>query len=314
MKAETLVVALGGNALLRRGERLDASVQRTNIASAAAALSVAARDYRLVVTHGNGPQVGLLALQNAAYTEVAPYPLDVLDAETEGMIGYLLDQHLANNLPGRQVATLLTQVVVDAHDPALFKPTKPIGPVYDEQRARHLAAQRGWTMVPDGEFWRRAVPSPAPLEVVELPVIRLLAMHGVTVVCSGGGGIPVVRDGDGLRGIEAVIDKDATSSLLARGLEAAQLILLTDVGGVATGWGTDHVRWLRSSAPDTLRLMSFASGSMQPKINAVCDFVESTGRRASIGSLDELPAILAGHAGTAVFSDAPSSWYHRPAA
>lgn len=314
MNAEVLVVALGGNALLKRGEPLDACVQSANLASAAIALSAAARDHKLVITHGNGPQVGLLALQNAAYREVAPYPLDVLDAETEGMIGYVLDQQLVNNLPERHVATLLTQVVVDANDPAMLTPTKPIGPAYDEQQARHLAAQRGWTMVPDGEFWRRAVPSPAPLEIVELPVIRLLAMHGVIVVCSGGGGIPVVRDADGLRGIEAVIDKDATSSLLARGLEATQLILLTDVAGVATGWGTDHVQWLRTIAPDTLRMLDFAGGSMQPKINAVCDFVESTRRRASIGSLDELPGILAGHAGTTIFPDAHTSWYHQPAA
>ena len=314
MNAEVLVVGLGGNALLKRGDPLDANVQRANVASAAVALSAAAHDYKLVVTHGNGPQVGLLALQNAAYREVAPYPLDVLDAETEGMIGYVLDQQLVNHLPGRHVATLLTQVVVDANDPAMLTPTKPIGPVYDEQEARHFAAQRGWVMVPDGEFWRRAVPSPAPKEILELPAIRLLADHGVVVVCSGGGGIPVVRNADGLRGIEAVIDKDATSSLLALGLEAAQLILLTDVAGVATGWGTDHVRWLRTIAPDTLRMLGFAGGSMQPKINAVCDFVESTGRRASIGSLDELPAILTGHAGTTVFPDAPTSWHHRSAA
>jgi len=314
VNSQTLVVALGGNALLKRGDPLDASVQQANIAVAAAALSIAARDYRLVVTHGNGPQVGLLALQNAAYPEVAPYPLDVLGAESEGMIGYVLDQHLANNLPGRQVATLLTQVVVDPDDPAMMHPSKPIGPVYDEQRARHLTAQRGWTMVPDGEFWRRAVPSPAPKEIIELPVIRLLSMHGVIVVCSGGGGIPVVRAGEGLRGIEAVIDKDATSSLLARGLDAEQLVLLTDVRGVATGWGTDDVRWLRTIAPEALRRLEFARGSMAPKIDAVCDFVETTGRRASIGSLDELAAILSGHAGTTVFPHAHTHWYQRPAA
>jgi len=314
MNAPTLVVALGGNALLKRGEPLDASVQRANVAAAATALSATADDHRLVVTHGNGPQVGLLALQNAAYHEVAPYPLDVLGAESEGMIGYVLDQHLANNLPGRQIATLLTQVVVDPDDPAMLQPSKPIGPIYDEGQARHLAAQRGWTMVPDGEFFRRAVPSPAPTEIIELPVIRLLAMHDVIVVCSGGGGIPVIRDGEGLRGVEAVIDKDATSSLLARGLGAEQLVLLTDVEGVATGWGTDELRWLRTISPDALRRLSFPSGSMGPKVNAVCDFVESTGRRASIGSLEQLSAILAGHAGTAVFLNAHTSWHHGRAA
>ena len=314
MNAPTLVVALGGNALLKRGEPLDANVQRANVAAAASALGATADEHRLVVTHGNGPQVGLLALQNAAYHEVAPYPLDVLGAESEGMIGYVLDQHLANKLPGRQIATLLTQVVVDPDDPAMRQPSKPIGPIYDEGQARHLAAQRGWTMVPDGEFFRRAVPSPAPKEIIELPVIRLLSMHDVIVVCSGGGGIPVVRDGDGLRGVEAVIDKDATSSLLARGLGAEQLVLLTDVEGVATGWGTDRLRWLRTISPDALRRLSFPSGSMGPKVEAVCDFVEATGRRASIGSLEQLSAILAGHAGTAVFLNAQTSWYHGRAA
>jgi carbamate kinase len=196
----------------------------------------------------------------------------------------------------------------------MMRPTKPIGPVYDEQQAPHLAAQRGWAMVADGESWRRAVPSPAPKEIIELPVIRLLSNHGVVVVCSGGGGIPVVRENGGIRGIEAVIDKDATSSLLARGLDAAQLVLLTDVRGVATGWGTDHVRWLRTIAPDTLRGMEFATGSMGPKVDAVCDFVEATGRRASIGSLDDLAAILSGHAGTTVFARARTSWHHREAA
>jgi carbamate kinase len=314
MHPDTVVIALGGNALLRRGEPLDASVQRANVARAAAALSVVARDHRLVVTHGNGPQVGLLALQNAAYRDVAPYPLDVLDAETEGMIGYVLDQHLANNLPGRDVAALLTQVVVAPDDPALLSPTKPIGPAYEESEARHLTAQRGWTMVRDGAYWRRAVPSPAPKAIIELAVIRLLITHGVVVVCGGGGGIPVIRDGEALRGLEAVIDKDATSSLLAVGVEAAQLLLLTDVAAVATGWGTDHSRWLRTAAPDTLRAMAFPSGSMGPKVRAVCDFVEATGRRAAIGALDALPAILAGRAGTAVYPEARTSWYEHVAA
>ena len=314
MHADTVVVALGGNALVQRGEPLDASVQRTNVARAAAALGDVARDHRLIVTHGNGPQVGLLALQNAAYADVAPYPLDVLDAETEGMIGYVLDQHLANNLPGRDIAALLTQVVVDPDDPAMAHPTKPIGPAYDENQARHLTAQRNWSMVREGEYWRRAFPSPAPKAIIELPVIRLLVSHGVVVVCGGGGGIPVVRDGDGLRGIEAVIDKDATSSLLAVGVGASQLILLTDVAGIATGWGSDHVRWLRTVAPDTLRVLDFASDSMAPKVNAVCAFVEATGRRAAVGSLDALAAILAGHAGTTIYPRARTSWFQATAA
>ena len=309
---ELVVVALGGNALLQRGERLDAAVQQANVARAATTLAIAARDHRLVVTHGNGPQVGLLALQNDAYREVAPYSLDVLDAESEGMIGYVLDQYLANALPHLNVATLLTQVVVDPDDPAFRRPTKPIGPLYDERTARELAAEHGWTLMPDGEAWRRAVASPAPKEIVEFSTIRLLVAFGVLVVCAGGGGIPVIRSGAGLRGVEAVIDKDATSSLLARDLKAARLVLLTDVGGVATGWGTDDVRWLRTVAPDRLRTVPFAAGSMQPKIDAVCDFVEATGASAAIGALGDLPAILAGEAGTTIGPDVHTTWYRQP--
>lgn len=314
MTRETIVVALGGNALLKRGEPLDAELQRANVAAAAAALSEVARSHQLVVTHGNGPQVGLLALQNDAYRAVAPYPLDILDAESEGMIGYVLEQELLNHLEKGRVATLLTQVVVDAHDPAMSAPSKPIGPVYDEQAARHLTAQRGWAMVRDGDYWRRAVPSPKPIEIVELAEIRLLSSHGVTVVCSGGGGIPVVRDGGMLRGIEAVIDKDATSSLLAREMDASRLILLTDVPAVASAWGTDRERWLRTIAPQTLRHLDFAAGSMRPKIDAVCDFVEATGRPASIGALADLAAILKGSRGTTIEPDAHTAWHHRRAA
>jgi carbamate kinase len=306
--ADLIVVALGGNALLRRGEPMNAELQEANVASAAEALSAIAREHRLVVTHGNGPQVGLLALQNDAYKEVAPFPLDVLDAESEGMIGYLLDRHLANNLPGRDGATLLTQVLVDADDPAMAAPTKPIGPVYDEEAARHLTAHRHWVLARDGAGWRRVVPSPAPREIVEIATIRLLVRHGVVVVCAGGGGIPVVRGNGGVRGIEAVIDKDATSALLARALDATQLLLLTDVHGIATGWGTGKERWLRSIAPDALRSMTFATGSMGPKVAAVCDFVERTGRRATVGALDDLQAILAGHAGTTVLPGVHTSY------
>ena len=306
MPSDVIVVALGGNALLRRGEPLDASIQRGNIARAADALSVVARDHPLVVTHGNGPQVGLLALQNDAYHDVAPYPLDVLDAESEGMIGYVLDQYLGNLLPEREIATLLTQVVVDADDPALCAPTKPIGPQYDEHGARHLAAQRGWAMARDGAAWRRVVPSPAPKHIVEMETIRLLVRHGVLVICGGGGGIPVVRNGDGITGIEAVIDKDATSSLLARELDAWKLILLTDVPAVAIDWGTDHERWLRTIAPDALRALPFAAGSMRPKVDAVCDFVEATGHTAAIGALEDLPAIVAGDAGTGIARGLPT--------
>jgi carbamate kinase len=313
MEPDVIVVALGGNALLRRGEPLDASIQRANVATAAVALADVAATNRLVVTHGNGPQVGLLALQNDAYHDVDPYPLDILDAESEGMIGYVLEQHLLNNLPGRHVATLLTQVVVDPDDPAFGHPSKPIGQIYTEEAARRLGLERGWSMVPDGPSWRRAVPSPLPQEIIELPTINLLVANGVIVVCGGGGGIPVARTADGLVGIEAVIDKDATSSLIARGLGAAQLILLTDVPGVAIGWGTADVRWLRAISPSTLRTLEFAKGSMGPKISAVCDFVDATGGRAAIGALEDLAAIVTGDAGTTVYADAHTSWY-RPAA
>jgi len=311
VNADLVVVALGGNALLRRGEPLEASVQRANVARAAHVLAAVAVEHRLVVTHGNGPQVGLLALQNEAYHDVTAYPLDVLGAESEGMIGYVIDQHLASELPAKEIATLLTQVEVDPSDPALLRPTKPIGPVYDEVTARHLTSQRGWNMVPDGKGWRRAVPSPAPRRILELPAIRVLVSHGVLIVCAGGGGIPVLRDDEGIRGIEAVIDKDATSSLLARELGAARLVLLTDVKGVAYGYGSDHERWLRTVAPDTLRAMQFPAGSMQPKVDAACAFVEATGRTAHIGALDDLPLVLGGNAGTAIVPAATTSWYDR---
>ena len=236
-----VVIALGGNALLRRGEPADAATQRRNVTRAVAAIADLAADHEVIVTHGNGPQVGLLALQGDAYAAVAPYPLDVLGAESEGMIGYLLDQELVNALGGRPVATLLTQVIVDPNDPAFAKPTKPIGPVYDHESAQRLAAERGWAIAPDGDHHRRVVASPEPRSIVELGTLRLLVGAGVLVVCVGGGGIPVAVDRDGrLEGVEAVIDKDAAAELLARGLGADALLMLTDVPAVQTGWGTEE--------------------------------------------------------------------------
>jgi carbamate kinase len=291
-----VVAALGGNALLRRGEQPTAQAQRANVDLAAHSLAPLAAGCTLVLTHGNGPQVGLLALQAEAVVDLPPYPLDVLGAESEGMIGYLLEQALRNALPGRTVATVLTQVVVAADDPAFATPTKPIGPVYRERRARVLAAERGWTVAPDGEWFRRVVPSPEPLEIVELDTIRALLAEGVLPVCAGGGGIPVARNGDGtLHGVEAVIDKDLAAELLARTVGAERLLLLTDVPAVE--W---EGRPLREVTPAELRRHRFAPGSMGPKVEAACRFVERTGGVAAIGALDEAAEILAGRAGTIV--------------
>ena len=296
-----IVAALGGNALLRRGEPADAGTQRANVHDATAALAELARDHELIVTHGNGPQVGLLALQAEAYEAVTPYPLDVLGAETEGMIGYLIDQELTNALWGGRVATLLTQVIVDAADPAFARPSKPIGPVYSEEDAQRLAAERAWTVAPDGDRWRRVVASPEPRAIVELDTIKLLCDAGVTVVCTGGGGIPVAVDQDGrLHGVEAVVDKDLAAALLAEGLGADALLLLTDVPAVVEGWGTPAARPLSTGSPQELRAARFAAGSMGPKVEAACRFAQHTGGIAAIGALADAAAVLRGEAGTRV--------------
>lgn len=298
-----VVIALGGNALLRRDEPLDASVQRSNARTAAASIAGVASDHEVVLVHGNGPQVGLLALQNEAYRAVRPYPLDVLDAETEGMVGYLVEQELGRHLPENRLATLLTQVVVDAADPAFENPSKFVGPVYSEADALRLARERCWTVAPDGERWRRVVPSPAPIAIVEIETIRLLVEHGITVTCAGGGGIPVVRDSlGGLRGVEAVIDKDLAAALLAREIDAGMLLLLTDVDGIHEHWGTPHSRVLREATPARLRALHLPAGSMGPKAEACARFVEATGRTAAIGALDDAAAVLAGRSGTLVRS------------
>jgi carbamate kinase len=296
-----VVIALGGNALLRRGEPMDVAVQRTNLKRAAVAVAEIAEEHQVVLTHGNGPQVGLLALQNEAYADAPPAPLDVLDAETEGMVGYLLEQELGHHLPTRDVATLLTQVVVDPDDPAFRNPTKPIGPVYDVVTARHLGAERGWTLARDGDGWRRVVPSPRPHRIVEIDTIRLLVDHGVLVVCAGGGGIPVVPAGDGgYRGIEAVIDKDLSAAFLASELRADALLLLTDVDAVYEDFGTPVARPLRVTNICHLRGMDAAEGSMKPKIEAVCRFIDWGGSLAAIGALEDAAAMLRGQAGTVI--------------
>jgi carbamate kinase len=296
-----IVVALGGNALLRRGERADAETQRQNVVAAVDALAALAGEHEIVITHGNGPQVGLLALQGEAYRSVDPYPLDVLGAESEGMIGYLLDQELVNRLGGRPVATLLTQVIVEADDPAFSHPTKFIGPVYERTIGEVLAAERGWTLRRDGSTWRRVVASPQPRSIVELETIRMLMQAGVLVVCVGGGGIPVVVDRDGLlRGVEAVIDKDRAAALLAYGLRADALLLLTDVPAIERDHGTPDAAPLATATPDELRGLGLPDGSMGPKAEAAAWFAETTGGIAAIGALTDAAAVLAGERGTTV--------------
>lgn len=304
IEAMRLIIALGGNALLRRNEKLTSENQRRNIKIAAAALAPLARQHELIVTHGNGPQVGLLALQSAAYQPDESYPLDILDAETEGMIGYLIEQELINVLPpNRLCATLLTQIEVDPNDPAFELPSKPIGPVYTKAVAEQLAQEREWRIVKDGEHYRRVVASPVPRKILEIEVIRQLLACGVVVICAGGGGIPVVRDNEGhLYGIEAVIDKDRASALLARELGADVLMMLTDVDAVYQDWKTPEARALRGISPGKARQMTFASGSMAPKMAAACEFAEMTGGIAFIGQLKDASAILAGTAGTRITS------------
>ena len=301
-----VVIALGGNALLHRGEPLTVENQRTNTRRAATAIAeVIAAGHRVVICHGNGPQVGLLALQGAAYKPDEAYPLDVLGAETEGMIGYLIEQELENVLPpGQRVATLLTQVEVDARDPAFLKPSKPVGPVYEKAEAERLAKARGWTIAPDGKKYRRVVPSPLPKRIPDIAVIRLLVNQDIIVICAGGGGIPVVRRPDGsLIGIEAVIDKDRAGSLLAQDLGADALLMLTDVDAVYLNWGKPDQKSIRKVSPNELRSRDFAAGSMGPKVEAACAFAAATGGIAGIGKLEQALPLLEGRAGTQVVND-----------
>lgn len=297
-----IVVALGGNALLRRGEPMTAEAQRANVRIAARALAPLQSGNQLVITHGNGPQVGLLALQGAAYRADEAFPLDVLGAETEGMIGYMIEQEMGNLLPFETpFATLLTMVEVDPNDPAFDNPTKFIGPVYAAEDVAHLEAEKGWTLRPDGDYWRRVVPSPEPRAIFELQPIRWLVERGVVVICAGGGGVPTAYQPDGsLAGIEAVIDKDLCSELLARQLHADLFIMATDADAVYEGWGSPQAHALRRVAPAALDGYAFAAGSMGPKVAAARRFAENTGNRAAIGALQDLEAIVRGEAGTTV--------------
>ena len=295
-----VVVALGGNALLKRGQPLTAENQRRNVAIAAKALAPLAHDYQLVISHGNGPQVGLLSLQSAAYEEVEEYPLDILGAQTEGMIGYIIEQELGNLLPMEEpLATILTMVEVDPEDPAFDNPTKPIGPVYSEQEAKTLAEQRGWSIARDGKHWRRVVASPEPQRIFEMRPIHWLLENGATVICAGGGGIPTVYKPDGtLEGVEVVIDKDRASALLAFELDAGLLILATDTDGVYLDWGGEDARRIERTTPEQMEQHEFEEGSMGPKVEAACDFVRRSGGRAVIGALSDMQGMVAGTAGT----------------
>lgn len=297
-----IVIALGGNAILQRGQPMTAQNQRANIRVAAQSIAAIAPGNDIVIAHGNGPQVGLLALQAAAYHEVDPYPLDVLGAQTEAMIGYVIEQELGNLLPaGQALATLLTMIEVDSDDPAFDHPTKPIGPVYDRDTALRLRAEHGWTIAPDGAGFRRVVSSPKPRRIFEIEPIRHLVEHGVIVICAGGGGIPTGYDEHGdLCGIEAVIDKDLAAALLAEQLGADLLVIATDVDGVYRGWGTAHQARVTSATPDQLTALDLPAGSMGPKAQAAADFARNTGNEAVIGSLTQIADIVTGTAGTRV--------------
>ena len=310
MDRPLIVVALGGKALLRRDDPMTAEAQRSNIRVAARALAPLVDEYDLVLAHGNGPQVGLLALQAAAYTEAEPFPLDVLGAQTQGMIAYMLEQELGNFVPfEKRIATILTMVEVDPADPAFEDPTKFVGPQYDKAEADHLAAERGWTFRLDGQRWRRVVASPEPRQIFEIEPITWLIDGGAIVICTGGGGIPTAYADPERRtlvGVEAVIDKDLASELLARSLSADLFVMLTDAEGVYTGWGTPDQRLLGWVTPDELEAHEFAAGSMGPKVEAASRFVRAAGGRAAIGRLEDIGAIVRGDAGTNVVSEVPA--------
>ncbi|MFI7634736.1 carbamate kinase [Nonomuraea sp. NPDC049400] len=297
-----VIVALGGNAVLKRGQAPDADVQQANIRAAVKTLARLALEHELVITHGNGPQVGLLAVESAADPSLTrPYPFDTLGAQTQGMIGYWMQQALQNALPGRQVLAMVTQTLVTAVDPAFEHPAKFIGQVYTQEEAEKLAAEYGWTVRQDGSHWRRVVPSPVPRRIVETRLIRTMIREGVVVICAGGGGIPVVRDERGrLTGVEAVVDKDLTTSMLAEALDCDAFLSLTDVPRVMRGFGTPHQSEIAHTTPHELRALEFPAGSMGPKVEAACRFVETTGDMAAIGRLDQAERILDGSAGTIV--------------
>lgn len=297
-----IVAALGGNALLRRGQTPDSDIQQAHVEEAVAALAPLAADHDLIITHGNGPQVGVLANESARDPSLThPYPFDVLTAQTQGMIGYWLLQALHTNLPDRRAAALISRTLIAADDPALAHPTKFVGPVFDQATAQRLAAERGWDVAPDGPAWRRVVPSPRPLDIIDLPLISDLIDGNTVVVCAGGGGAAVAQDGQGrLHGVEAIVDKDLVAALLARSLKADALLLLTDVPAVIDHYGTPDAQPIRRATPRQMRERSFPSGSMGPKVEGACEFVEDTGGFAAIGTLQDAPRLAAQTAGTII--------------
>lgn len=308
-----IVVALGGNALLRRGETLSIENQRTNVRRACDHLAPIAAEHELVISHGNGPQVGLLAMQAAAFAGAPPAPLDVLDAQTQGMIGYLIEQELGNRLPfEKPLATLLTMIEVDPTDPAFAHPTKPIGPFYAKEAAEQLSTEFGWSFAEiEGDF-RRVVPSPRPRRIFELAQIRWMLDHGAVVICAGGGGIPTAYVENGqLEGVEAVIDKDFATGLLAHDLNADRFVMATDADAVYENWGTDVARPIARAHPDALfeRRDEFPEGSMQPKVVAACEFTAATGMPSAIGALEDIDRLITGEAGTVVTVDADGVEY-----
>ncbi|RSM53349.1 carbamate kinase [Actinoplanes sp. ATCC 53533] len=308
-----IVIALGGNALLERGEKPDAAIQRRHVGRAARSLALLATDHQLIVCHGNGPQVGLLAHQSETDPQLSlPYPLDVLGAQTQGMIGYWLVQELANAGVPRPVVALVNQTVVDADDPAFAAPTKFIGAGYSQEQAEEAATRYGWTMAVDGDRWRQVVPSPEPLRVVEEETIRTLVDRDVVVVCGGGGGAPVTEDRIGrLTGVAAVVDKDMTAAQLALALGADRLLVLTDVPAIMRGYGTPRAEPIRAIDAGRLAEMPFPDGSMGPKVDACVWFAQTSGHPAAVGALADAVEVLAGHAGTTITPGLPTLVTHR---
>lgn len=306
-----IVIALGGNALLKRGEPMTAENQRENVKTACAQIARVYDGNQLIITHGNGPQVGLLALQNNAYKEVPMYPLDVLGAETAGMIGYMIQQELSNTVPGSaSIATVLTQIQVDPKDPAFQKPSKPVGPVYSKEEADKIAAEKGWTMAPDNDKYRRVVASPKPVNIFGLEPLKTLIDNKYIVVCGGGGGIPTWVDDNGKQhGAEAVIDKDLATALLATLIDADLFVIATDVDGAYLDWGKPEQKRIALAAPDAALAFGFASGSMGPKIEAAANFAKATGKDAVIGALADIEQIVAGKAGTRISGKAEGVTY-----